>query len=144
MDFLIKKGDSKLREDVKKYKEFTNDDFYLLFTDEGIKGYATFDKRIGYLVINELKYELEDERIFDALLRAVAFWGVEHMYQYVIFNPKDNELKERMLKGIFRKYEDNNLLKGIYEAEEIDTNKGIFVDSIWLFSQKCEGSKLDK
>ncbi len=144
MEFCIKKGNDELKNTLnEKGFNFKDDNFYILFTQEKIAGHASFTLKNGYVLLDEIVCEIDDFKIYDALLRAIAFYGTERMYQYVVYDGKDEKQSKEMLSSIFNHYKENVLLKTIYLAENLDFEKALYVDSVWLFSQKC-GSESDK
>lgn len=143
MDFYLKKGNDELRNSIKGYKKFKDNNFYVLFTTGEISGYAAFDIKKGYANIYDIRCDVSDERIFDALLRAVAFYATENMIQYTVYDGEDENIRNRALKSILIPYEDKNMIRAIFEDAKIDKNKGLFVDGVWLFSQKCKGDKMN-
>ena len=142
MDFFIKKGTEEFRELLsKKGLKFKDDNFYVLMTNNGVMGYVEFEINSGYINIRNIKVNIDDDVMYDALLRAVAFYGTERMIQYVIYSGEDSVNRKKMLKSIFNEWENNKFVNSIYEAENISKAKGIYVDGIKLFSGGCASEK---
>ncbi len=142
MDFFIKKGTEEFRNLLSKNGlKFKDDNFYVLMTNKGVMGYVTFEIMGGYITIRNIKVNIDDDVMYDALLRAVAFYGTERMVQYVIYSGEDSLERKKMLKSIFNEWEDNKLINSIYDAQNISKTKGIYVDGIKLFSGGCASEK---
>lgn len=99
-------------------------------------GYAAWDRKDSCYIIRVYECETEDERLFDALMRAVAFEGTKHFIRYVLCNADSETEKKRLERSIFKDVSD---LKEQNIRSLIPGPGAMYVDILECFSKhSCE------
>lgn len=136
--FTIKKGRPEERDEF----NIADEEFYILRMgeEEAYAGKAEWHAEADSYIITALSCAETDPRIFDALLRAVAFAGTKHFIRYVFYSCGDDALKQRMCESIFAPVNEDAGAK--QRAEELGLKGSVLsVDVIACFSGPCAGSK---
>lgn len=141
--FSILKGNDKLREQIKNFKVFADNKFFLLLTEDGIKGFLTYKENTGCAMIKDLEFDfsIEDSaKLFDALVRAAVLSLTESMRPYVVCETRDEVLQKEMLASVFSKLScESSMQVQIAEAFGLHLEETYFVDGVKLFSAPCKG-----